>query len=149
MNIILNTILRFYCLSIVMIENIHNNNSILKMHKAGQTTIVFTKKALSHILEQHSESNWIESAILKWKICFKNTEEILALADKITNELSSEIEYERSCGLYIPYNSRSVNSIIYRPFWTNLIIQLKTNNKNSFEIVSFYKKRDLKNHHKK
>lgn len=141
----------FYCFLDFMIEATSNNNSILKMHNVGQTTIIFTKKALSHILEQHSESDWIESAKLKWKICFNNKNEILSLAECITTELSSEIEYERSCWLVIPYNDNSINSIIYRPFKTNLIIQLKANHKNSFEIVSFYKKRDLKkgNHHKK
>jgi len=120
------------------------NSEIIKSNKKWRTTIFFTKKSLYHILEQHSESNWSEKAKQIWKICFNNQQEIEDLADIILNELTSEIEYERACWIYIPYDSRFPNKVSHIPFKKEWIVQLKPIWKNAFEIVSFYKNKDLK-----
>ena len=120
------------------------SSEILKKNTEWKTTIFFTKKSLYHILDQHSESNWCEKAKQIWKIYFHNQQEIEDLADAILNELTSEIEYERACGIYIPYDSRFPNKVSHRPFKKDRIVQLKPIWKNAFEIVSFYKNKDLK-----
>ena len=126
-----------------MNENLPNGE-ILKKSTEWKTTIFFTRKSLYHILDQHSESNWSEKAKQIWKICFRNQQEIENLADIILNELTSEIEYERACGIYIPYDSRFPNKVSHIPFKKDWIIQLKPIWKNAFEIVSFYKNKNLK-----
>ena len=120
------------------------NSEILKKRTEWKTTIFFTQKALSHILEQHSETHGNEKARQIWKIYFRDQQEIENLADIILNELTSEIEYERACGIYIPYDSRFPNKVSHIPFKKDWIIQLKPIWKNAFEIVSFYKNKDLK-----
>lgn len=125
------------------------NSKIVKKNTEWKTTIFFTKKSLFHILDQHSESDWCEKAKQIWKIYFRDQQEIENLADIILNELTSEIEYERACGIYIPYDSRFPNKISYRPFKRNLMVQIKPIWKNAFEIISFYKNKDLKWHSSK
>ena len=126
-----------------MNENL-TSSEILKKNTQWKTTVFFTKKALAHILDQHSESNWSDKAKQIWKICFKNQKEIEDLADIILNELTSEIEYERACGISIPFNPRYVNQISHRPFQKKWTVQIKPIWRNTFEIVSFYKNKDLK-----
>ncbi len=125
------------------------NSEILKKNTEWKTTIFFTQKALAHILEQHSESHWNEKAKNLWKICFKNSIEIGNLADIILQDLTSEIEYERANGIYIPYDSKFPNKVSYIPFKKDWIVQLKPIWENAFEIVSFYKNKDLKWHFSK
>ena len=120
------------------------NSEILKKNTEWKTTIFFTKKSLFHILEQHSETHWSKKAREIWKIYFRNQQEIENLADIILQDLTSEIEYERANGIYIPYDSRFPNKISHRPFKKDWIVQLKPIWKNAFEIVSFYKNKDLK-----
>ena len=120
------------------------NSKILKKHTEWKTTIFFTQKALAHILEQHSESHWNEKAKQIWKIYFRNQQEIENLADIILQDLTSEIEYERAIGIYIPYDSRFPNKVSHIPFKKDWIVQLKPIWKNAFEIVSFYKNKDFK-----
>ena len=120
------------------------NSEILKERTEWKTTIFFTQKALSHILEQHSETHGNEKARQIWKIYFRDQQEIENLADIILNELTSEIEYERACWLYIPYDSRFPNQISHRPFKKDWTVQIKPIWKNAFEIVSFYKNKTLK-----
>jgi hypothetical protein len=124
------------------------NSEIIKKSTSWKTTIFFTKKALTHILDQHSESNWLDKAKQMWKICFQNQKEIEDLADIILQNLTSEIEYERSCWMYIPYHEL-YNKVSYRPFQKNFIVQIKPIWKNAFEIVSFYKNKNLKWHSSK
>lgn len=126
-----------------MNENLPNSE-ILKKNTKWKTTIFFTKKSLYHILDQHSESNWSEKAKQIWKICFRNQQEIENLADIILSELTSEIEYERACGIYIPYDSRFPNKVSHRPFKKDWMVQIKPIQRNTFEIVSFYKNKDIK-----
>ena len=95
------------------------NSEILKKRTEWKTTIFFTQKALSHILEQHSETHGNEKARQIWKIYFRDQQEIENLADIILDELTSEIEYERSQGIYIPFNPNFVNKISHRPFQKN------------------------------
>ena len=125
------------------------NSEILKERTEWKTTIFFTQKALSHILQQHSETHGNEKARQIWKIYFRDQQEIENLADIILNELTSEIEYERACGLYIPYDSRFPNQISHRPFKKDWTVQIKPIWKNAFEIVSFYKNKTLKGHSSK
>ena len=120
------------------------NSEILKKRTEWKTTIFFTQKALSHILEQHSETHGNEKARQIWKIYFRDQQEIENLADIILNDLTSEIEYERANGIYIPYDSRSPNKVSHIPFKKDWIVQLKPIWKNAFEIISFYKNKDLK-----
>lgn len=125
------------------------NSEILKKHTEWKTTIFFTQKALSHILEQHSETHWNEKARQIWKIDFRNQKEVENLADIILSELTSEIEYERANGIYIPFNPNFVNQVSHRPFKRDWIVQIKPIWKNAFEIVSFYKNKTLKRHSSK
>ena len=120
------------------------NSEILKKNTEWKTTIFFTKKSLFHIIDQHSETHWNEKAKQIWKIYFRDQQEIENLADIILQDLTSEIEYERANGIYIPYDSRFPNKVSHRPFKKNWIVQLKPIWKNAFEIVSFYKNKDLK-----
>ena len=120
------------------------SSEILKKNTEWKTTIFFTKKSLFHILDQHSESHWSEKARQIWKIYFRDQQEIEDLADMILNELTSEIEYERACGIYIPYDSRFPNKVSHRPFQKKYTVQIKPIWKNAFEIVSFYKNKNLK-----
>ena len=120
------------------------SSEILKKNTEWKTTIFFTKKSLFHILDQHSESHWSEKARKIWKIYFRDQQEIEDLADMILNELTSEIEYERACGIYIPYDSRFPNKVSHRPFQKKYTVQIKPIWKNAFEIVSFYKNKNLK-----
>ena len=125
------------------------SSEILKQNSDWKTRLVFTKKSLFHILQQHSESHWTQEARQIWKICFRDQQEIENIADVILSELTSEIEYERACWIHIHYDSRFPNQISYRPFEKDLMVQLKPIWKNVFEIVSFYKNKDLKWHSSK
>lgn len=120
------------------------SSEILKKKTEWKTTIFFTKKSLFHILDQHSETHWNEKAKQIWKIYFRDQQEIENLADIILNELTSKIEYERACGIYISYDSRFPNKVSHIPFKKDWIVQLKPIWKNTFEIVSFYKNKNLK-----
>lgn len=50
------------------------NNSVspkvLAEKRVGRTSVIFTKKALMHVLEQHSEEKGTEKARMLKKICF-------------------------------------------------------------------------------
>ena len=120
------------------------HSEILKQNTEWKTTIFFTKKSLFHILEQHSETHWSEKAREIWKIYFRDQQEIENLADIILQDLTSEIEYERANGIYIPYDSKFPNKVSHISFKKDWIVQLKPIWKNAFEIVSFYKNKDLK-----
>ena len=120
------------------------SSEILKKNTEWKTTIFFTKKSLFHILDQHSKTHWNEKAKQIWKIYFHDQQEIENLADIILQDLTSEIEYERANGIYIPYDSRFPNKVSHIPFKKDWIVQLKPIWKNTFEIVSFYKNKNLK-----
>ncbi len=122
-----------------MVE-ILSSSPILSQYKSGRTTILFTKKALSHILDQHSEEKGCEKARKQKKICFSDQQEIEAVADFLLPELTSEVEFQRSNGIRIPY-SKTRTQISYFPVAQNFIVQIKPLAPNTFEIVSFYKKR--------
>ncbi len=123
-----------------MSETLNGQNNILFSHKDGKTSFIFTEKALFHILEQHSESDWCEEARKINKIYFKDEQEIIGLAKKIVETITSEIEYQRACWNYIPYIPNKINQVYYYPFSKNIIIQFRQKEKNSFEIISFYHK---------
>lgn len=116
------------------------SSEILKETSIGKTTILFTKKALSHILDQHSEEKGCEKARKQKKICFSDQQEIESVAEFLLSELTSEIEFQRSNGIRIPY-SKVRNQISYFPVAKNMIVQIKPLAPNTFEVVSFYKKR--------
>lgn len=113
---------------------------ILSKYQAGKTTILFTQKALSHILDQHSEEKGSEKARQQKKICFSDQQEIKAVADFLLPTLSSEVEFQRENGIRIPY-SKVKTQISYFPMTKNMIVQIKALAPNTFEVVSFYKKR--------
>ena len=116
------------------------SSPILSQYQVGKTTILFTQKALFHILDQHSEEKGSEKARLQKKICFLDQKEIEAVADSLLSELSSEVEFQRENGIRIPY-SKVKTQISYFPLAKNMIVQIKPLAPNTFEVVSFYKKR--------
>ena len=116
------------------------SSEILKKESIGKTTIIFTQKALAHILDQHSEEKGCEKARQQKKICFSDQEEIETVANFLLPELTSEVEFQRSNGIRIPY-SKMRTQISYFPVAKNMIVQIKPLAPNTFEIVSFYKKR--------
>lgn len=122
-----------------MLETL-SSSPILSQYKVGKTTILFTQKALSHILDQHSEEKGCEKARQQKKIYFADQQEIESLADSLLPELTSKIEFQRSNGIYIPY-SKVKNQISYFPVAKNMIVQIKPLASNIFEVVSFYKRR--------
>lgn len=117
-----------------------SSSPILSEYQEGKTTVLFTQKALAHILDQHSEVWACEKAREQKKICFFDQKEIQEVAGILLPELTSEIEFQRSNGIRIPY-SKVKNQISYFPLSKNFIVQIKPLAHNRFEIVSFYKKR--------
>lgn len=96
------------------------SSSIISQYQAGKTAILFTQKALSHVLDQHSEEKGSEKARLQKKICFLDQKEIEAVADSLLSELSSEVELQRKNGIRIPY-SKLKTQISYFPLAKNMI----------------------------
>ena len=46
------------------------SSEVLAEKSVGRTSVIFTKKALTHVLEQHSEEKGTKKARLLNKICF-------------------------------------------------------------------------------
>jgi|GEM_PF-2257684 hypothetical protein len=59
--------------AVCLMGNVLNNrvsSEVLATKKVGRTSVIFTKKALMHVLEQHSEEKGTEKARLLKKIVF-------------------------------------------------------------------------------
>ena len=111
---------------------------IIESYHSGKTTLLFTQKALTHILDQHSETFASEKAKAKGKVCFSDQQEVIDISTSMLPVLTSEIEFNRSNGIYIPY-SKTKNQISYFPMDKKLMIQINPLAKIIFELVSFYK----------
>ena len=125
--------------------NVLNNwvsSEILAEKRVGRTSVIFTKKALTHVLEQHSEEKGTEKARMLKKICFPWTVEVDKMGREIVEKLPDELErYRRNRQRLTEDSRKSLISHIYLPWSKEWIVQLKFLQPNIFEIVSFYKKR--------
>lgn len=118
------------------------STEILDKKTVGRTSILFTKKALLHVLDQHSEEAGTEKAKLLQKICFHWTKEVEEKGKEIVAKLPDELERYRKNGVKLTEDPRkSLISHIYLPWSKEWIVQLKFLQPNIFEIVSFYKKK--------
>lgn len=118
------------------------SSEVLAEKRVGRTSVIFTKKALTHVLEQHSEEKGTEKARMLKKICFPWTVEVEEKGKEIVEKLPNELERYRKKGVKLTEDSRkSLISRIYLPWSKEWIVQLRSLKPNTFEIVSFYKKR--------
>lgn len=118
------------------------STEILDKKTVGRTSVLFTKKALLHVLDQHSEEAGTEKAKLFQKICFHWTKEVEEKWKEIVAKLPDELERYRKNGVKLTEDPRkSLISHIYLPWSKEWIVQLKFLQPNIFEIVSFYKKK--------
>ena len=46
------------------------SSKVLAEKRVGRTSVIFTKKVLTHVLDQHSEEKGTEKARMLKKICF-------------------------------------------------------------------------------
>lgn len=120
---------------------------MLKQWKVGQTTILFTQKALTHVLQEHSREYGTDKARHKGKICFWSKDDVCTLGKQIVDILPQDLEFLRK--KQMPLFSSPRAWISYVPFSQKWIVQLKPLAKNTFEIVSFYADRNFKNSVKK
>ena len=125
--------------------NVLNNwvsSEILAEKRVGRTSVIFTKKALMNVLQQHSEEKGIEKTRLLNKICFLWTDEVDKMRREIVEKLPDELERYRRNGVRLTEDRReNLISHLYLPWSKDWIVQLRSLKSNTFEIVSFYKKR--------
>lgn len=125
--------------------NVLNNwvsSEVLAEKKVGRTSVIFTKKALTHVLEQHSEEKGTEKARMLKKICFPWTVEVDKMGREIVEKLPDELERYRRKGVRLTENPREkLISHLDLPWTKDWIVQLEYLKPDTFEIVSFYKKR--------
>lgn len=125
--------------------NVLNNwvsSEILAEKRVGRTSVIFTKKALTHVLEQHSEEKGTEKARMLKKICFPWTVEVDKMGREIVEKLPDELErYRRNRQRLTEDSRKNVISHLYLPWSKDWIVQLRSLKPDTFEIVSFYKKR--------
>ena len=118
------------------------SSEVLAEKRVGRTSVIFTKKALMHVLEQHSEEKGTEKARLLNKICFPWTVEVDKMGREIVEKLPEELERYRRNGVRLTEDRReNLISHLYLPWSKDWIVQLRSLKPNTFEIVSFYKKR--------
>lgn len=118
------------------------NSVVLAEKRVGRTSVIFTKKALMHVLEQHSEEKGTEKARMLKKICFPWTVEVDMMGREIVEKLPQELERYRRNGVRLTEDRReNLISHLYLPWSKDWIVQLRSLKPNTFEIVSFYKKR--------
>ena len=125
--------------------NVLNNwvsSEVLAEKRVGRTSVIFTKKALMHVLEQHSEEKGTEKARMLKKICFPWTVEVDKMGREIVEKLPDELErYRRNRQRLTEDSRKNVISHLYLPWSKDWIVQLRSLKPDTFEIVSFYKKR--------
>lgn len=125
--------------------NNYPTTSILSKKTVGKTTIFFTHKALLHVLQEHSESDATPKARMQGKICFKDNSEVLKLGNQIVDELPEYLDwYRKAWSRLTKHPKENVISHLYLPTTKDWIVQLKYLSPDTFEIVSFYQKRNLK-----
>ena len=118
------------------------STEILDKKTVGRTSILFTKKALLHVLDQHSEEAGTEKAKLLQKICFHWTKEVEEKGKEIVEKLPDELERYRKNRVRLTEDPRqNLISYLDLPWSKDWIVQLEYLKPNTFEIVSFYKKR--------
>lgn len=90
------------------------STEILDKKTVGRTSVLFTKKALLHVLDQHSEEAGTEKAKLLQKICFHWTKEVEEKGKEIVAKLPDELERYRKNGVKLTEDPRkSLISHIY------------------------------------
>jgi len=75
-----------------MMENVLNSwvsPEVLAVKNVGRTSVIFTKKALMNVLQQHSEEKGIEKTRLLNKIYFLWTDEV----DKMGREIVEKVAW--------------------------------------------------------
>lgn len=75
-----------------MMENVLNSwvsSEVLAVKNVGRTSVIFTKKALMNVLQQHSEEKGIEKTRLLNKIYFLWTDEV----DKMGREIVEKVAW--------------------------------------------------------
>lgn len=118
------------------------SSEVLAEKRVGRTSVIFTKKALTHVLEQHSEEKGTEKARMLKKICFPWTVEVDKMGREIVENLPGDLDWHRRIGVRLTEDPRkNVISHLYLPWSKDWIVQLRSLKPNTFEIVSFYKKR--------
>lgn len=118
------------------------SSEVLAEKRVGRTSVIFTKKALMHVLEQHSEEKGIKKARLLNKICFPWTVEVDMMGREIVEKLPEELERYRRNGVRLTEDRReNLISHLYLPWSKDWIVQLRSLKPDTFEIVPFYKKR--------
>ena len=118
------------------------SSEVLAEKRVGRTSVIFTKKALMHVLEQHSEEKGTEKARMLKKICFPWTVEVDMMGREIVEKLPQELErYRRNRQRLTEDSRKNVISHLYLPWSKDWIVQLRSLKPDTFEIVSFYKKR--------
>lgn len=118
------------------------SSEVLAEKRVGRTSVIFTKKALTHVLEQHSEEKGTKKARMLKKICFPWTVEVDKMGREIVEKLPEELERYKEYGRSLTKDRReNVISHLDLPWSKDWIVQLRSLKPNTFEIVSFYKKR--------
>ena len=125
--------------------NVLNNwvsSEVLAEKRVGRTSVIFTKKALTHVLKQHSEEKGTEKAKMLKKICFHWTKEVEEKGKEIVEKLPDELERYRKNRVRLTESPRkNLISHLDLPWSKDWIVQLEYLKPDTFEIVSFYKKR--------
>lgn len=118
------------------------SSEVLAEKRVGRTSVIFTKKALTHVLEQHSEEKGTEKARMLKKICFPWTVEVDKMGREIVEKLPEELERYKEYGGSLTEDPRqNLISHLDLPWSKDWIVQLRSLKPDTFEIVSFYKKR--------
>lgn len=95
-----------------------------------------------HVLEQHSEEKGTEKARMLKKICFPWTVEVNKMGREIVQKLPRDLDWYRRNGQRLTEAPRkNLISHLYLLWSKDWIVQLKFLKPDTFEIVSFYKKR--------
>ena len=118
------------------------SSEVLAEKRVGRTSVIFTQKALTHVLKQHSEEKGTEKARMLKKICFPWTVEVEEKGKEIVEKLPDELERYRKNRVRLTEDPRqNLISHLDLPWSKDWIVQLEYLKPNTFEIVSFYKKR--------
>lgn len=110
-----------------------------------KTTVTLTQKALTHILDYHSQDCQIDKAKQLKKTYFAGgKEELFEVIHDSLEELLESIEFERENWIQIPFYKNKKNDIHFLRLSKNRIVQIQATAKNSFKIISLYPDGDWK-----
>ncbi len=117
------------------------SSEVLAEKRVGRTSVIFTKKALLHVLDQHSEEAGTEKAKMLKKICFLWIDEVDKMGREIVQKLPRDLDWYRRNGQRLTESPRkNLISHLYLPWSKDWIVHWNFWNQRLLKLFPFTKK---------